>query len=139
MSFSLPAMMMGVRCEACVACMCMPRKRRRRIDANEDPDISLNAHSTAKVLSQKRAAWVFDSLDVRHSSASQFRTSPVSSRSFMVSVPSFKRSFTFCGHSSFHMIGPILFSPDVQTPPVPIPQLYEYPMYCGKLFTSWRT
>ena len=113
-------MMMGVRCEACVACMCMPRKRRRRPAASEDPDISLNYHPRAKVFSQKRSAWVSDSLDVSHSISSQFRNSPDSSRLFMVRVYSLNRSFTFCGHSYYHMIGTILCRPDVQTLPVPI-------------------
>ena len=119
---------MEVRCEACVACMQMPRKWRRRPVDSEDPNLILNSHPTAEVLYQKRAVWVLDSLDVRHSSASQFRTIPASSRSFMVRVPSLNRSSTFCDQSSCHMIGPILFMIDAQTPPVPIPQLYEYPM-----------
>ena len=87
MSLSLPAMLMGVRFEAYVACIRMPRKRRRRPDDSEDPDLSLNAHPTAEVLSQNRAAWIFGSLDVRHSSASQFRTSPARSRSLILRVP----------------------------------------------------
>ena len=93
MYLSLPAMLMGVRCEACVACMRMPRKHRRRPAANEDPDFSLNNHPTAKVLLQNRSAWVFDSLDVKHSSASQFRTSPAILRLLMVRVPSLNMSF----------------------------------------------
>ena len=125
MSLSSPAMLMGVRFEACVACMKMPRKRRRRPAASEDPTLSLNSHPTAEVLSKKRAVWVFDSLDVRHSSASQFRTSPASLRSLMMRVTSLNRSSTFCGHSYCHMIGPILFRPDAQIPPMPIPQLSE--------------
>ena len=79
-SLSSHAIMMGMRCEACVACMSMPRKQKRRPADIEDSDLSLNAQPTAEVLSQKRAAWVFDILDVRHSSAIQFRTSPARSR-----------------------------------------------------------
>ena len=127
-SLSSHAIMMGMRCEACVACMSIPRKRRRRPAASEDPDHSLNYHPTAEVLFQKRSVWVFDSLDVSHSSASQFRISPARSRPLMVSVPSLNRYFTLCGHSYCHMIGPILFRSDVQTTPVPITQLSEYPM-----------
>ena len=84
MSFYLPAMLMGVSYEACVECMRMPRKRRRHPVASEEPYLSLNVHPTAEVLSQKRAAWVYDRLDVRYSSTSQFRTVPDSSRSLMV-------------------------------------------------------
>ena len=127
-SLSLPAMMMGVKCEACVACMCMPRKRSRRTADSDDPNLSLNAHPTAKLLLQKRATWVFDSLYVSNSSASQFRTNPAISRSLMVSVTSLNSSFTFCGQYSCHMIGPIFFRPDFQTPPAPIPKLSEYPI-----------
>ena len=47
-------------------------------------------------------------------------------------------TFTFCGHSSFHIIGPMLFRPYLHNPPVPIPQLYQYLMKCGKVLTSWR-
>ena len=128
MSLSLPDMMMGVECEACAACVCMPRKRRRCPAASEDANLSLNAHPTAKLLLQKRAAWVFDSFYVSNSSASHFRTSPDISRSLMVSVTSLNSSFTFFGQYYCHMIGPIFFRPDFQTPPVPIPQLSEYPM-----------
>ena len=123
MSLSLTAMLMGARYESCAAWMRMPRKRRRRTAARNYPDISLNVHPTAKVLSQKRDAWVFDILDVRHSSARKFRTSPARSISLMVRVNSLNRSFTFCGNNSCHLIGPILFRPYVKTPPVPIPQL----------------
>ena len=119
---------MVMRCESCVACIQMNRKRRRRPDASENPDIILNIHPTAEVLSQERAAWVFDRLDVRHSSASQFITIPARSRSLVVRVPSLNRPFTFCSHYYCHMIGPILFRSDVQTPLVSIPQLSEYPM-----------
>ena len=128
MSFYSPVMLMGVMCEACATWMRMPRKRRRRPDASEDPNLSLNIHLTAEVLSQKRSVWVFDRLYVRHSSASQFRTSPSRSRPLMVKVSSLNSSFTFFGHYSFHMIGTILFRPDVQTPHESIPQLSEYPM-----------
>ena len=117
----------------------MPRKQRRRPATSEDPDIILNVQPTAEVSSHTRAAWVFDKLDVRHTIASQFRTSPARSRLLMVMVTSLNRSFTFCGHSYCHMIGNILFRTDVQTPPVEIPQLFNYPMKCGKLFTRWRT
>ena len=79
-------MIMGVMCEAFVVFMCITRKQRRRPTASEDTDISLNAHPTAEVLSQKRSAWVFDSLDVRNSSTSQFITSLTRSRSLMVRV-----------------------------------------------------
>ena len=127
-SFSSPDIMMGVRCEACFAWMLIPRKRSRRPDDSEDSDLILNDHRTAEVLLHKRAVWVFDRLDVRHSIASQFRTSPFSSRLLMVSVNSLNVYFTLCGHSSCHMIGPILFRSDVQTTPVPITQLSEYPM-----------
>ena len=87
MSLSLPSIMMGVRGESCVACMRMPRKSRRLPAASEGPNINLNAHPTAEVLLHNRAAWVFDSLDVRNSSASQFITSPSRSRLLMVRVP----------------------------------------------------
>ena len=80
MSLSLPDMLMSVRYEPCVACTNMPRKRIRRTEVSKYPDLSLNAHPTAKVLLQKRDVWVFDILDVRHSSAIQFRTSPSSLR-----------------------------------------------------------
>ena len=76
MSLSSSNIIMGVRCEACVACMCMLSKRRRRPAASEDPNLSLNVHPTAEVLSQNRAAWVFYRLDVKHYSAIQFRTIP---------------------------------------------------------------
>ena len=128
MSLSLPDIMMGVRCEACVACMRITRKQRRRPATSEDPDISLNVHPTDKLLSQKRAAWVFDILDVRHSSARQFITSPARLRSLILRVPSLNMSFTFCGQYYCHMICPILFRTHLQTTPVPITQLSEYPM-----------
>ena len=117
MSLSLPNILMGLRFEAFVACIRMPRKQRRSPAASEESDLILNVHPTAEVLSQKRAAWVFGILDMRHFSASQFRTSPAKSRPFMVSVPSLNRSFILCGHSSCHMIGLILFRPDFRLPP----------------------
>ena len=73
-------MMMGGRCEACAAWMCMPRKRSRRPAAREEPDLSLIVHPITKVLSQKRSAWIFDKLDVRHYSAIHLITSPAISR-----------------------------------------------------------
>ena len=48
MSLSSPARLMGVRREACVACRCMPRKRRRSLAASEDPDLGLNDHPNVK-------------------------------------------------------------------------------------------
>ena len=104
-SLYYPDIMMGLRCEDCVTWMQMPKKRRIRPDAREEPDISLLVHPTSEVLSQKRAAWVFYRLDVRHYSASQLRTSPASSRLLMVRVPDLNSPFTLCGHSYFHMIG----------------------------------
>ena len=67
---------MGGRCEACAAWMCMPRKRSRRPDDREEPDLSLLVHPITKFFSQNRSAWVFDRLDVRHYSAIQLITSP---------------------------------------------------------------
>ena len=113
MSLYLPDILMVVRCEACAALMHMPRKRRRCPAASDDPDLSLNFHPTAEVLSQKRAVWVFYRLDVRHSIIIQLKTSHAIWRSFIVRVTSLNGSFTFCGQSHFHMIGPILFRPDV--------------------------
>ena len=104
-SLSSPDILMGVMCEAFVAWMRIPRKRRRRPAASDYPDITFNVHPTAEVLSQKRSAWVFDRLDVRHSSAIQLRTIPARLVLLMVRLPSFNMSFTFCGHSYFHMIG----------------------------------
>ena len=121
-------MLMGVRCKACVVWVRMTRKRRIRTDASEEPDLSLIVHPTSEVLSQKRAAWVFYRLDVRHYSASQLITSPASSRLLMVRVPDLNSPFTLCGHSYFQMIGPILFKLDVWTPPMKIPQLPDYLM-----------
>ena len=104
---------MVMRCESCVACIQMNRKRRRRPDAREEPDLRLIVHPTAKVLSQSMAAWLFTSLDVRHSSASQLRTSSASSILFMIKVIALNISFTLSGHYFYQMIGPILFRPDV--------------------------
>ena len=128
MSLSCPAILMGVRCEACVLWVRMPRKCRRSHVAREEPYISLILHPTAEVLSQKRSAWLFYRLDVSHSSARKLRTSPSSLIPLMVRLPAFNISFTVCGHSSCKMIGRILFRSYFQTPSVPIPQLYEYPM-----------
>ena len=51
-----------------------------RPTASEESNISLNVHPTTEVLLQKRVAWVFDILDVRHSSASQFFELTLSTR-----------------------------------------------------------
>ena len=51
-------------------------KHRRRPAAREEPDLSLIVHPTVKVLSQKRAAWVFARLGVSYYGDSQLRTSP---------------------------------------------------------------
>ena len=116
MSLSSPSMLMGARCDSCVAWICMTRKRSRCPAAREEPDLSLIFHPNAEVLTQNRAVCVFSRLDVRHSSASQLRNSPVRSILLMVMLPAVRISFTFCGHYYFQMIGPILFRPDVQTP-----------------------
>ena len=108
---------MDVRCDAFVACMRMPNKRRRCPAAREEPDKRLNVHPTAEVLSQKRAAWVWARLEVMHSSASQLRTIPDRSIIFMASVLDMKISFTVCGYSSCQMIDPIFLRPDVQSSP----------------------
>ena len=128
MSLLYTAILMGVRCEACVLWMRMPRKCRIIPIAREEPYLSLIFHSTAEVLSQNRSAWLFYRLDVSHSSASQLRTSPAILILLMVRLPAFNSYFTLCGHYYCKMIGPILFRPDFQTPPVPIPQLSEYPI-----------
>ena len=107
MSLSYTDIMMGVRCDNCVAWMRMPRKWRRRPASREKPDLILIVHLTAEVLSQKKAAWVWERLGVIHSSTIQFLTSPFISRLSMVRVPNMKSSFT-C-----QIIGPILFVPDV--------------------------
>ena len=113
MSLSSPSMLMGARCDSCVAWICMTRKRSRCPAAREEPDLSLIFHPNAEVLTQNRAVCVFSRLDVRHSSASQLRNSPVRSILLMVMLPAVRISFTFCGHYYFQMIGPILFRPDV--------------------------
>ena len=118
-------MLMGARCESCVAWMRMPRKRRRHTNAWEKPDLSLIFQPTSKVLSQKRVVWVFARLDVRHSSARQLKTIPASSRSLIVMMTALDIYFIFCVHYSCQMIGPILFKPYVQNPPMPIPQLTD--------------
>ena len=115
-------------CEACVVCIYMPSKRRRRPSAKDEPDMSLIVCPTSEMLSQKMYAWVFDRLYVSHYIASQLRTSPASSRLLMVRLPDLNSSFTFCGHSDCQIMGPILFRPDVHTSPMPIPQLSESPM-----------
>ena len=76
MSLSYPAMMMGVICDTCAEWMRMPRKRRKSPATREEPNIRLIVHPNSELLSHNRAAWVFASLDVRHSSTSQLRTSP---------------------------------------------------------------
>ena len=53
MSFYSPTVLMDVRREACAACMIMPRKWRRRLDAREEPDFILIFNHTDEVLSQK--------------------------------------------------------------------------------------
>ena len=65
MSLSSPDILMGLRFEAFVAWIRMPRKQRRSPAASEESDLILNVHPTVEVLSQKRAAWVFGILDSR--------------------------------------------------------------------------
>ena len=116
-SLYYPDIMMGLRCEDCVTWMQMPKKRRIRPDAREEPDISLLVHPTSEVLSQKRNVWIFARLDVRRSISSQLRSIPASSRSLMIRVPALNSSFTLCGDYYCQMIGPILFRPYFHTPP----------------------
>ena len=112
MSFSSLDILIGVRCDACVAWMRMPRKRRIRPAACEEPDISLIFHPTAEVLSKERDEWARARLDTMHSSAIQVITIPARSISLMVRVHALKISFIFCGHTSCQMIGPIFFRLD---------------------------
>ena len=73
MSLSSPAILMGVRCDACVLWIRMSRKRRIRPTAREEPDLRLIFHPTTEMLSQNRAAWVCARLDVMHYSSRQLR------------------------------------------------------------------
>ena len=111
MSLSFTDILVCMRRESCVAWMRIPMKHRRRTAAREETDLSLIVHPTVKVLSQKRAAWVFAWVDVRYYSTIQLRTSPERSISLMVRVTALNSSFTLCGHSSCQMIEPILFRP----------------------------
>ena len=85
----------------------MPRKRRRRPAAREEPNCSLKVHPISEVLSQKRATWVWARLEVMYYSTIQLRTRPARYILLMVRVPEVKIYFNVCGYSSCQMIGPI--------------------------------
>ena len=63
----------------------------------------------------------------KHSSKSHWRTTPVSSRSFIVNLPFgfelVQRSLMIsCGHSMRHTMYPMSSVIPIQTPPTPVPQ-----------------
>ena len=53
-SLSSLAILMGAICDACVECMCIPRKRRICPATTEETDLRLIVRPNAEVLSQKR-------------------------------------------------------------------------------------
>ena len=106
-------MLMGVRCDACVVWIDIPRKLIRYPAARDELDLILIFHLTAEVLLQKRYVWVFSRLDLSYSSIIQLRTIHIRSRSFILRVTALKSSFTFYRHYCCQMIRPILFWMDV--------------------------
>ena len=117
MSLSSPDILIGGIFYACVSCMRMPMKRRRRSSVREEPNLGLIVHPTAEVLSQNRSTWVWVRLYVMRSSAIQFRTSPFSLRYFILRLAALNSYFNFCVHYNCQMIGLIFLGHMSRLPP----------------------
>lgn len=139
MSLCSPLMLSVMSGDALASKMLMPSLPNNRAAARDVLVDILVLQLTADVLSQNAATCTPTKDGRRHSSAIHSSTSPANSRSFIVNMPFSKAVFISFVHSTCHTTGFIPLVPEVQTPPAPMPQASEYPMYSGGVLTSSMT